>query len=209
MLKLPHLGQYPQAWAQKFTLSSDLGLSWRSAGGWFSQVMAGGDSVDPAPTCRLTPWFYWALPHHLVFSGPDPGPQIEFQAWLQTYFFSVLPIWTGGWSWMPFMSQICSLAAPCESLLFPPLIPEGATGLVAQAYFICQCEFRYSVPVLLSHQHPSSSCCSEQFLKETFSKEGPLGSSSLSAIKPLRDTNVSRFCASSNLGKVSKLLSVS
>lgn len=44
----------------------DLGLSQRSAGGQFSQVMAGGDNVDPAPTCRLTPWFYWAWPHHCV-----------------------------------------------------------------------------------------------------------------------------------------------
>lgn len=28
--------------------------------------MAGGNFVDPAPAWRLTPWFYWALPHHYV-----------------------------------------------------------------------------------------------------------------------------------------------
>lgn len=55
------------------------------------------------------------------------------------------------------MSQICSLAAPCEPLPFPALTPEGAAGLMAQACFICQCEFRCAVPVLTCCQPPSSS----------------------------------------------------
>lgn len=145
---------------------------------------------------------------HQVFSGPDPDPQIEFQAWFQTYFLTVLLIWTGQ-AWLPFLCQICSLAAPHEPLLFPPLFPEGAAGLVAQAYFLCQCELRCAVPVLKGCWPPSSSTGAQSSSSRKHSPWRDPWAAPLSVPLNQLGTETPEFCASSNLGKVSKLVPVS
>lgn len=150
------------------------------------------------------PWFFSSLSPESCFSG-------AFSIWsLLCSNNPVLLIRTGHQSRLPFMCQIHSLAAPCESLLFPSLIPEGAAGLVSWAYFICKCQFRYAVPVLTGCQPPSSRTGAQRNSSRKHSLRRdpwavPLPVSSNQLWTPV----CSRFCARTHLGKVSKLILVS
>lgn len=135
------------------TIPTDMGSeeTWAWADGWFSEVIAGGDHVDPAPTWRLTPWFYWAF---LITMCP-PGVFWTWSwstDWIPGLTSDLLPHHTTDLDWRSVLAaipvQICSLDAPCKPPLFPPLIPKGVAGLETQENFICQCEFIYAVPVL-------------------------------------------------------------
>lgn len=166
------------AWARGVLVGS-LAKSWlvrtmltqHQLAGWFPGF------TEPSLITVCPPGVFW------TWSWPTD--------WIPALTSDLLPHYITDLDWSVLVAIHVSDMLPGCSLLFPPLIPEGAAGLLAQAYFLSQYEFRYAVPVLTGCQPASSNAGSQSSSSRKHSpRGGPLGSPSVSTIKPVRDASV-------------------